>query len=63
MSDEFPRCFNDPAPYRSCTETEPAARSLIDHGATSQRPAGLTYSFQLAFSWRETDGGREGGRP
>lgn len=57
-----PWCFNDPAPYRSCAETEPTARSLIDHGATSQQPTELTYSFRLAFSWRETDGERESGR-
>lgn len=56
----FPWCFNDPAPYRSWAETEPTAKSLIDHGATSQQPAELTYSFQLAFSRKETDGGREG---
>lgn len=51
-------CFIDPGPHRSCGETEPAARSLIDHSATSQQPSELTYSFQLAFSWPQTDGGR-----
>lgn len=57
----FPWCFNDPASYTFCAETEPTARGLIDHGVTSQQPAELTYSFQLTFSWRETEGGREDG--
>lgn len=39
----FPWCFNDPASYTFCAETEPTARSLIDHGVTSQQPAELTY--------------------
>lgn len=38
------------------------SKQLIDHWTTSQQLAELTYSFVLAFSWRETDGGREGGR-
>lgn len=42
---QFPWCFNNSAPYRSCAETEPTASSLIDHGATSQQRAELTYSF------------------
>lgn len=47
-------------PYRA--PTEPAARSLIDHESYEpQQLVALTYSFQLAFSRRETDGGRDGG--